>query len=81
MNTGLFELLKKVSQPEAIVQFLERSSYDELIEIDLNKQIFKRLYHISKKYTMPMSQGSFREMFIGMSEELIHPDERDGSSD
>ena len=77
MNTGLFELLKKVSQPEAIVQFLERSSYDELIEIDLNKQIFKRLYHISKKYTMPMSQGSFREMFIGMSEELIHPDERD----
>lgn len=77
MNTGLFELLKKVSQPEAIVQFLERSSYDELIEIDLKKQIFKRLYHISKKYTMPMSQGSFREMFIGMSEELIHPDERD----
>ena len=78
MDTGLFDLLKTVSQPEAIVQFLDRSSYDELIEIDLEKQIFKRVFHIAKKYSMPLSQGKFREMFIGMSEDLIHPEERDG---
>lgn len=77
MNTGLFELLKKVSQPETIVRFLDDSSYDELIEIDLNKQIFHSKYHISKKYTMPLTQGNFREMFIGMSEDLVHPEERD----
>lgn len=77
MNTGLFELLKKVDNPDAVVQFLDRSSYDELIEIDMEKKAFKRLFHISKKYTMPMSQGNFRELFIGMSEELIHPDDRD----
>ena len=52
MDTGLFDLLKTVSQPEAIVQFLDRSSYDELIEIDLEKQIFKRVFHIAKKYSI-----------------------------
>lgn len=77
MNTGLFELLKKVRQPETIVQFLDNSSYDELIEIDLNKQIFKSKYHIAKKYKMPLLQGNYREMFIGMSEDLVHPEERD----
>ena len=77
MNTGLFELLKKVRQPETIVQFLDDSSYDELIEIDLNKQIFKSKYHIAKKYKMPLLQGNYREMFIGMSEDLVHPEERD----
>lgn len=77
MNTGFFDLLKTVRQPEAIVQFLDNSSYDELLEIDLNQQTFKSLFHIAKKYAMPLSQGTYREVFIGMSEELIHPGERD----
>ena len=77
MNTGLFELLKAVRQSELIVKFLERSSFDELLEIDLNSQSFKSIHHISKKYAMPLLHGNFKEMFIGMSEELIHPDDRE----
>ena len=77
MDTGFFDLLKNVRQPETIVQFLENSSYDELLEIDLNQQTFKSLFHVSKKYAMPLSQGTYKEVFIGMSEELIHPGERD----
>ena len=38
---------------------------------------FKSLFHVSKKYAMPLSQGTYKEVFIGMSEELIHPGERD----
>ncbi len=76
MNTGLFELLKTVKQPEPIIRFLDSASFDELIEIDLNEQCFRRLFHVQKKYAMPLSQGSYKDMFISMSEELVHLDER-----
>ena len=77
MDTGFFVLLKHVRQPETIVRFLNDSSYDELLEIDVKQQTFKSVFHVSKKYAMPLTKGSYREVFIGMSEELIHPEERE----
>lgn len=77
MNTALFELLRSVSQPGSIIRFLDNSSFDELLEIDLDSLTFKSIYHIAKKYTMPMLQGTYKDIFIAMSEELIHPDERE----
>ena len=77
MDTGFFDLLKHVRQPETIVRFLDNSSYDELLEINVKQQTFKSVFHVSKKYAMPLTKGSYREVFIGMSEELIHPEERE----
>ena len=76
MNTVLFELLKNVKQPELIAHYLNGASYDELYEIDLGRQTFKSLFHVPKKFALPLSQGNFKELFIGISEKLIHPDER-----
>ncbi len=48
MDTGFFDLLKHVRQPETIVRFLDNSSYDELLEIDVKQQTFKSVFHVSK---------------------------------
>ena len=48
MDTGFFVLLKHVRQPETIVRFLNDSSYDELLEIDVKQQTFKSVFHVSK---------------------------------
>lgn len=76
MSTGLLELMQSVTEPELIVRYLDKSPFDELFEIDLNTQQFKSIYHVPQKYATPLSQGSFKEMFIGMSEVLVHPDDR-----
>lgn len=38
MSMGLFEMLKEVGTPSKISDFLNHSSFDELIEFDLKKQ-------------------------------------------
>ena len=77
MSTGLFELMKEVKQPEKIIRFYNSSSYDELIEIDLNNYRFRSINHVENKYAMPMLQGSYKDLFIGLSEDVVHPDERE----
>ncbi|MBQ9680551.1 MAG: GGDEF domain-containing protein [Ruminococcus sp.] len=77
MKTGLFELMKAVEQPQLIVRYLDSSSFDELLEIDLNTQSFRNLFHVSKKYALPLLEGNYKELFILMSEDLVHPDERE----
>lgn len=77
MNTGLFELMQSIKEPEIIVRYLNKSPYDELIEIDLNTYRFKSIHHVSQKYATPLTEGTYKEMFIGMSEILVHPNDRE----
>ena len=77
MKTGLFELFKAVNRPEAIAEYLDSSSYDELIEINLNQERFKTLFHVPKKYTAQLPEGNYKDLFVGMSEILVHPDDRE----
>jgi predicted signal transduction protein with EAL and GGDEF domain len=77
MSTGLYELMKTIGENGSIIKVLDSLSYDELIEVDFNSKQFRQIYHVSKKYAMPLSEGNYKEMFILMSEKLIHPDERD----
>ena len=76
MNTGLFRLLKSAGSREKIIDYLDNSSYDELIEFDLEKNKFSSLYHTSKKYSSMLSEGSIKELYIAMSELTVNPQDK-----
>ena len=52
------------------------SAYDELFELNLTKDSFKVLFHLSDKYIIPSEEGSLSTMMAEViSRELVHPDD------
>lgn len=76
MNTGLFRLFQAVDRHDAIVDYLNNSSFDELIEFDLKNDRFTKLFHTTKKYSSFLTEGSYKELFVSLSELSLHPDDR-----
>ena len=74
-SKGMLDFFKKRNQPISIPEFLEHSSYDELIEIDLNTNHYKFVYNITDKYYLPVTEGAYDEFYNYAVEHLIYPDE------
>jgi diguanylate cyclase (GGDEF)-like protein len=52
------------------------SGYDELVEIDLNRNESHPLYHTEGKYFVPRTEGGFRELFLHSAEYMVYPDDQ-----
>lgn len=76
MNTGLFELMKAVRQPELIIRYLDSASFDDLMEYDLRTHTLRSIYHESNKFAIPLPHNSSRESITGMFNRLLYPDDR-----
>ena len=74
-HKGMLDFFKKRSQPLSVSEFLEHSSYDELIEIDLNNNRYRFVYNVADKYYLPVTEGVYDEFYNYAVEHLIHPDE------
>ena len=72
---GMLDFFKKRSQPLSVPEFLEHSSYDELIEIDLNTDRYRFIYNVADKYFSPITEGAFSEIYKYAVDHIIHPDE------
>lgn len=78
MSMGLFEMFKEVGAADKISGFLNNSSFDELIEFNLKSRTFVNPNDVSKKYPMPLAEGTFEDMYVTLTEILIHPDDKLG---
>ena len=76
MSTSLFKLLQLVENTDEIRSFLNSSSFDVLVEFDLNSRTFQKIYDVSKKYPMPLSEGTFEDMYVTLTEILVHPEDK-----
>lgn len=74
-SKGLLDFFKVRKRPLSITEFLERSSYDELIEIDLNTNRFKFVYNVAEKYYAPVTEGVYDEFYNYAVEHLVNPDD------
>ena len=74
-SKGMLDFFKKRSQPLSVPEFLEHSSYDELIEIDLNTNRYRFIYNVADKYFSPITEGTFSEFYKYAVDHMIHPDE------
>lgn len=77
MNTGLFRLFQTVGRREAIAEYLDNSSFDELIEFDIKNDRFTKRFHTARKYVSLLTEGSYKELFVSLSELSVHPDDRE----
>ena len=77
MDTGLFRLFRAVNDRAAIADYLNDSSYDELIECSVKNDRYTWLFHTAKKYASVPAKGSCRQLPDSMAELLLHPDDRD----
>jgi len=58
--------------PDFIMDYLNNSSYDELLGVDLKDDRYKFLYDIEGKYDVPSTGGSFRHFYDYAVAHAIH---------
>lgn len=73
MSTELFKLFMAAGDAEAVSAYLRGSSFDELIELDRNRRIFKSIVHTPKKYSLPLSEITYSELLGSVSRDPAAP--------
>ncbi len=76
MLTGLFELFQSTGNKQAVAAFLQKASFDELLEWDMQSDHYHRLAHFANKYAFPPAKETFREVCVRIADMMVHPDER-----
>ncbi len=76
MSTKASGMLQGADASETVVDYLNRSDYDELIEIDLIHDRCHNIFHVEGKYFVPVLDGSFSGLQRYCLEHMVHPDDR-----
>lgn len=63
-----------INDPMAYVEYLDRLSYDELIEIDLRANTCTNLEHVAGKYYVPVLSGGYDDVHR-CAVNMVHPDD------
>ena len=74
-SKGMLDFFKNRNKPVSVSDFLEHSSYDELIEIDLNENRYRFVYNVADKYYAPVTAGVYSEFYRYAADHMIHPDD------
>lgn len=59
----------------SLIDMLNGSSCDEIVEVDLEHDTFKQHYHVDGKYFVPNVGSSYCELLDFTSKYIIHPDD------
>ena len=76
MNMDIFELFSGAKSPEAIVEFLDGSAYDDLSEVDLKKDWLHVLARAEGKFEGPMADNKYSDLRSFAANRFIHPEDR-----
>ena len=60
----------------SLIDMLNSSSCDEVIEVDVVHDTFKQFYHVNGKYFVPSVGLSYRELIEFTRDHIVHPDDR-----
>ena len=71
----------KESKDFSLVDFLNDSTCDEVMDIELAKDSFRQVYHKQGKYFVPIVQASFKELYDFTYQYIVHPDDREAYQD
>jgi len=68
---AIFEL----AEPKQVVEWLNGSSFDELVEIDVVNNTCRNIYHVEGKYFVPVFDGSYFDLYRYSVGHMVHPDD------
>ncbi len=77
MYTRTFVYVPGINRSVSPAEFLNNAPFDELVEIDLQNDSYSVISHVEGKYFLPVSDGSFRDMYRYFINHLIYPDDRE----
>ncbi|MCR5294057.1 MAG: EAL domain-containing protein [Lachnospiraceae bacterium] len=63
------------------MECLYKASFDELVEIRLNEDRVRSIYHVEGKYFVPLQTGTYRDLYHYCTEHMIHPEDRKAYTD
>ena len=76
MEYSLLSLFSKEHPKVTILDYLQYSPFDEMIEINLRDDHYRFVYNIDEKYHVETTEGSFRTFVEEVvRNELLHPDD------
>ncbi len=76
MSTEWLNLGHQGSDYEPLVDRLNASPFDELVEIDLYNDRCRNIYHVEGKYFVPFMEGTWTKLYRYASEHMVHPSDR-----
>ncbi len=77
MKPELLAVFKNDGPRLTPVEWMNRSSFDELIEIDVGNDHCRNLYHVKGKYHVPVYDSTYSDLHSYAIEHMVHPDDRD----
>ena len=77
MVSGLLSIFAPSGYSATISEFLDSTSFDELVEIDLAANRCKSIVHMKDKYFAPITDGSFTNLYDYSVDNMVYPDDRD----
>ena len=75
LRLEMYEMYHR-NQNFSLLDFLNGSSADEILEIDIENDTFKQYYHVQGKYFVPNVGLSYKELLDFTTRYIVHPDDR-----
>ena len=76
ISTGSFSRSFQKGNKNLFYNLTNLSAYNELFELNLTKDSFKVLFHLSDKYIIPPEEGSLSTLMTQVvARQLVHPDD------
>ncbi|MBQ4255664.1 MAG: GGDEF domain-containing protein, partial [Bacilli bacterium] len=76
MRNDIYEMFYR-SKDCSLVEMLNNSSCDEIVEVDLNRDSFRQFYYIENKYISAPKITSYSALYEFCCKELVHPDDKE----
>ena len=76
MMSALLKFSKEHSE-FPVIDFLNQSTFDELITVDLPSDQYKYVFNVDQKYWTLSLEGTFSTFYQYVASRVIHPDDRD----
>ena len=75
MRSGLLDVFSAISGKIPVIEWLDMSAFDELLELDIPSDHYRIINHVDDKYAHAPVEGSYSELYHFVIENLIHPDD------
>ena len=76
MLEQIYQLLLKGEDPRFILELLNNSTFDEIVEINVEENTCTNIYHVDGKYFVPLLIATFEDLFAFCTDNMIHPSDR-----
>ena len=73
---GFYKLFYQ-NEEYSLIDLLNNSSCDEVIELDTKTNVYKQLFHVDGKYFVPTVESAFDDLFDFVSKYIVHPDDKE----